>query len=317
MGKIKVGIIGAGGRANFQTKSILESDIGEPVIVYSPFEEEVKNFSEKYKIKYTLSIEEILKNPEIEAVTISTPNATHYEIAKKFLLNNKNVLVEYPPTLKIEESDELINIAKEKNLVYWVSLTQLLENPFYTIKKNLILIGRPFFSYFSYISSSLGGWYSEPYLCGPLYIWQHYHFVCQLLDIWQDIRKVCAFENIDYGEKGEMLSTFSIMNLEFSSGIISTIEFGMGIKNVKDFKIKFVGEKGMFFYDGKLYFIDKETGKKEISLEKVNISIDTVDFLKKVSEKKANVEKAIKAKEILKVCLFAEVSAKEGKIIKI
>lgn len=115
--KIKVGIIGAGGRANFQAKTIIESGIGEPLIVYSPFEEEVKVFSEKYNIKYTTSLEDILNNPEIEAITISTPNATHYDIAKKGLENNKNVLVEYPPTLKLEQIDELINLAKEKKLV--------------------------------------------------------------------------------------------------------------------------------------------------------------------------------------------------------
>jgi len=52
MNKVKIGIIGAGGRANFQARAIVESGIGGSVIVYSPFEEEVKNFAEKYKIKY-------------------------------------------------------------------------------------------------------------------------------------------------------------------------------------------------------------------------------------------------------------------------
>lgn len=318
MEKIKVGIIGAGGRANFQTKSIIESDIGKPLIVYSPFEEEVKNFSEKYSIKYTTSLDEILKNPEISAVTISTPNATHYEISKKCLLNNKNVLVEYPPTLKIEEVDELINIAKEKNLVYWVSLTQLLENPFYTIKKNINKIGKPIFVYYTYISSFLGGWYSDPELCGPIYIWQHYHFVSQLLDIFKDIEEVNAFENIEYNKEGKMTLTSSIMNLKFSSGLISTIEFAMGVKNVRDYKVKFVGEDGFFYFDnGKLYFVNKDEGISEINMEKVNIGIDTINYLKKIKETRENIETAIKAKESLKICLYAEISAKEKKIIKI
>ncbi|MCM8818213.1 MAG: Gfo/Idh/MocA family oxidoreductase [Candidatus Omnitrophica bacterium] len=318
MEKVRVGIIGAGGRANFQTKSIIDSGIGEVVIVYSPFQEEVKSFSEKYGIKYTTSLEDILNNSEISAVTISTPNATHYEISKKALLNNKNILVEYPPTLKIEEVDELINIAKEKNLVYWVSLTQLLENPFYTIKKNLNMIGRPLFSYFTYISSFLGGWYSESKLCGPLYIWQHYHFVSQLLDIYKDVEEVSAFENIEYDKEGKMSLTSSVMNLKFSSGFISTIEFAMGVKNARDFKLKFVGENGIFYFDdGKLYFINKETGKKEIGLEEISTKIDTLNYLKKVSEKKLDIETAVKAREALKICLCAEVSAKEKKIVKV
>ncbi|MCM8767037.1 MAG: Gfo/Idh/MocA family oxidoreductase [Candidatus Omnitrophica bacterium] len=316
--KIKVGIIGAGGRANFQAKTIIESGIGEPLIVYSPFEEEVKVFSEKYNIKYTTSLEDILNNPEIEAITISTPNATHYDIAKKGLENNKNVLVEYPPTLKLEQIDELINLAKEKKLVYWVSLTQLLENPHYTIKKNLNLLERPIFYYFSYISSFLSGWYSQVSLSGSIYLWQHFHFVSQLLDLFKDPEDVSAFENIEYSSVEVMSSTFSIINIKFSSGLLATIEFGMGIKDVSDTRIKLLGDGGLFYYEkGKLYFINKKEGKREIEMEKTDIGIDTVNFLKEVSKNESNVEKAIQARKILKICLCAEISAKEKRVVKI
>ncbi|MCM8772923.1 MAG: Gfo/Idh/MocA family oxidoreductase [Candidatus Omnitrophica bacterium] len=318
MEKIKVGIIGAGNRANFQTKSIIDSGIGEVIVVYSPFKEEVKIFSEKYGIKYTTFLEEILENPQISTVTISTPNATHYEISKRALLNNKNVLVEYPPTLKIEEMDELINIAREKNLVYWVSLTQLLENPFYTIKKNIEKIGRPLFAFYSYISPFLSGWYSDSKLCGPLYIWQHYHFVTQLLDIFNDIEEVCAFENIEYDNEGKMRLTSSIMNLKFSSGFISTIEFAMGIRNLRDFRVKFVGEEGIFYFEkGELYFEKKDKGKKRVEMEEKARSIDTFNFLEKIKEGESDISTAIKAKRILKICLMAEISAKEKKVVKI
>ncbi|MCM8785712.1 MAG: hypothetical protein NC899_05705, partial [Candidatus Omnitrophica bacterium] len=62
---------------------------------------------------------------------------------------------------------------------------------------------------------------------------------------------------------------------------------------------------------------NKETGKKEIGFEEISTKIDTFNYLKKVSEKKSNVETAIKAKEALKVCLSAEVSAKEKKVVKV
>ncbi|HOK57017.1 MAG TPA: Gfo/Idh/MocA family oxidoreductase [bacterium] len=315
--KVKVGIIGAGGRANFQAKSIIGSQIGEVKIVYSPFLEEAKSFSEKYGIEYTDSLDDVLNNPDIDAITVSTPNATHYEIAKKGLESNKNVLVEYPPTLKLEQLEELINLAKEKNLVYWVSLTQLLENPHYTIKKNLNLIEKPLSYNFSYISSFLGGWYSQISLSGPVYLWQHFHFVSQLLDIWKDVEEVSVFENIEYSSEGIMSLTFSVMNIKFKSGIISTIEFGMGIKDVSDTRIKLVGDGGIFYYEkGKLYFINKKEGKREIEMEKIDIGVDTVNFLKKVQEGKFNIEKALEAREILKICLCAEISAKEKRIVK-
>ncbi|MCD6220818.1 Gfo/Idh/MocA family oxidoreductase [bacterium] len=307
MGKIKIGIIGAGGRANFQTRAIVESGIGEPVIVYSPFEEEVKKFAEKYKIAYTTSIEEILENKEIEGVTISTPNSTHYDISKKFLLNNKNVLVEYPPTLKTEEVDELINIAKERNLVYWVSLTQLLQNPYITIKKNLNLIGDVLFSFYSWTSPYLRGWYKEPELCGNIYAWQHYHFISQLVELFGSVKDVSAYKFFETDEEGKYKFTYSTITMKFKNKTISHIAFSMGVpQTYRDYCIEFVGSEGSFlFYNGKLFLKNKD-GDKEIEMEKTNPSSDTENFLKAIIKKEANVEKAIEAKESLKICVIAE-----------
>jgi UDP-2-acetamido-3-amino-2,3-dideoxy-glucuronate N-acetyltransferase len=45
---------------------------------------------------FTTSLDEMLKNPDIKAVAISTPAATHYEIVKQSLLAGKDVFVEKP-----------------------------------------------------------------------------------------------------------------------------------------------------------------------------------------------------------------------------
>lgn len=315
--KVKIGIIGAGGRANFQTKSIIGSGLGEPLIVATPFEDEAKKFSEKYNIKYSLNWEEVCKKPEIDAIVVSTPNATHYPIVKNALLNNKHVLVEYPPSLSIEEVDDLIEIAKEKGLVFWVSLTQLLENPHYTVKKNIELIGRPFSVYYSCIYSSLGGWYADKKLAGPLFTWQHYHFVSQIYEIWKELDEVYATENIEYLENGIMSSTFSTIVIRFKTGLLGYIEFGMGIKGSKDFKFRMVGEEGILYYEeGKIYFVSRKEGKKQIQTEEISLAIDTENFLNQVIKNTVNIEKAILAKEILKICLMARKSAKENKIVK-
>lgn len=315
--KVKVGIIGAGSRAKFQTRAISESGVGEPFIVYSPFEQEAKIFAEKHYIRYTTCLDTILNDPDISAVTISTPNATHYPIAKKVLQSNKNVLVEYPPALRIQEIDELMDIAEKRKLVYWVSLTQLLENPHYTIKKNFSMIGKPVVSYYTYISSSIGGWYANPEISGPIYTWQHFHFVSQVLDLIENVEEVCAFENIKYNSDGKMTSTSATMLLKSRSGHISTIEFSMGNVNANEFKIKIAGENGIFYFDKSLYFFDKKTGQKQIELERSDIGIDTVNFLKETIKATTNLETARKAKTILNICLAADRSAKEKAVIKI
>jgi predicted dehydrogenase len=59
-----------------------------------------------------------LLNSDIDAVIITTPNFTHYEIAKEAMMNNKHVLVEKPVTIFPAEVEELIELAKLRNLIF-------------------------------------------------------------------------------------------------------------------------------------------------------------------------------------------------------
>ncbi|ONI47223.1 oxidoreductase [Candidatus Epulonipiscioides saccharophilum] len=59
----------------------------------------------------------------IDFVVIVTPNSTHYDIAKHFLLNGINVVCEKPLCFSIEQAEDLERIVKEKNLVFAVTYT--------------------------------------------------------------------------------------------------------------------------------------------------------------------------------------------------
>lgn len=78
---------------------------------------ELKNL---FPANYTNSIDDVLEDDEIKAVAIATPSKTHFELAKKFLLAGKDVFVEKPLALKVEDALELIKIANEKNLILMV-----------------------------------------------------------------------------------------------------------------------------------------------------------------------------------------------------
>ena len=62
------------------------------------------------------------KRPDkIDFVVICSPNNTHYEIAKEFLLNNINVVCEKPLTSEIAEAEELEKMAKDRDLLFCVT----------------------------------------------------------------------------------------------------------------------------------------------------------------------------------------------------
>ena len=49
----------------------------------------------------------------VDLVTVATPNATHFEIAKAFLSEGFDVLCEKPMTITVEEGEEIVGLARE------------------------------------------------------------------------------------------------------------------------------------------------------------------------------------------------------------
>jgi predicted dehydrogenase len=57
---------------------------------------------------------------KVDAVSIAVPTTGHFEVARDFMLSGTNVLLEKPITSTVDEAEELIRIAREKNLVFQV-----------------------------------------------------------------------------------------------------------------------------------------------------------------------------------------------------
>jgi predicted dehydrogenase len=65
----------------------------------------------------------LLDDPELDAVAVVTPVATHYEIARACLQAGKHVLLEKPLTATIAEAEELIELADRHGLTLMVDHT--------------------------------------------------------------------------------------------------------------------------------------------------------------------------------------------------
>lgn len=69
----------------------------------------------------TLFAEEAKRSDGIEAVSIATPNGTHYEICKAALEAGLHVVCEKPLCFWYEQAEELVRLAEEKNLVVGIT----------------------------------------------------------------------------------------------------------------------------------------------------------------------------------------------------
>jgi predicted dehydrogenase len=67
-------------------------------------------------LRFYQSAEELIADPEIDAVAIATPVDTHYSLARQALSRGKHVLVEKPLCRSAEEGQELVDLAVRKGL---------------------------------------------------------------------------------------------------------------------------------------------------------------------------------------------------------
>jgi predicted dehydrogenase len=152
MNKIKVAVIGFGYWGpnivrNFHSQ--LNCDV-EYVVDSS--HERLAIVNENYpNTKTSKNLDDVIKNPNIDAVIIATPVFTHYEIAKKALSNGKHVLIEKPMTSSAKEADDLINLSIKFNKVLMVDHTFLYTG---SVQKISSIIKEDFIGKVQYIDST-------------------------------------------------------------------------------------------------------------------------------------------------------------------
>ena len=161
MRTINVGVIGTGWcggiRANTCASSAL---VGELHIAEVNAERLREVQKETNPTLATNDYHELISNDGIDAIMVSTtPETTHYPIAKESLLAGKHVLLEKPLALTLDEADELIKLSRDRDLKFTVGYSQRFNPKFAYIKKSLEegTIGTPVSALISrHISRKLG-----------------------------------------------------------------------------------------------------------------------------------------------------------------
>ena len=133
---IRVGLIGYG----YWGPNLLRNFTNHPdfnvVAVADPSEtrrSEVRRWNAAARLVETG--EEIVSSPDIDAVVIATPVATHYRFARAALENGKHVLVEKPMCATSEEARDLVRLAEARDRVLMVDHTFLFTGAVQQIRK--------------------------------------------------------------------------------------------------------------------------------------------------------------------------------------
>ena len=94
------------------------ADLTELAWLSDPADGKEAEFTGRYpQARWASSFEEMLADPDLDAVIIASPVPTHYELAKQALGADKHVFVEKPPAMTTAEIDQLVALASERDLV--------------------------------------------------------------------------------------------------------------------------------------------------------------------------------------------------------
>ncbi|MCF7740174.1 MAG: Gfo/Idh/MocA family oxidoreductase [Candidatus Marinimicrobia bacterium] len=122
MKTIKTGIIGCGFMGQSHIENIRRIPNVEITAVSDIVENKRRKLAESYNIsKVYKNWHELAKDPEIDVIHNCTPNHMHYEINKSAIQEGKAILSEKPLTNDEQRSEELLKIAKEKNILAGVN----------------------------------------------------------------------------------------------------------------------------------------------------------------------------------------------------
>ena len=121
MDKLKVGVIGLGIFGEMETSILAELPNVKIVALSTTKKSRVEEVGKKYNVKkFFTDYKDLLKLEDIDAVLIASSAKNHTKQALKALSCGKHVFLEKPAALSYEDTEKIINCAKEVGAVLMV-----------------------------------------------------------------------------------------------------------------------------------------------------------------------------------------------------
>ena len=230
--KIKFGLIGCSRISSQHFGSMIYfKDKIELVALSDITEAKAKEFGEKYKVPNYTDYKKMLKEEEMDIVSVCTPNGLHAEMAIACAKSGKHCLLEKPIALNVSEADEIIkNFEKYDKKLFVVK--QVRFNPTVMVIKKLLeegILGKIFStnltvrwtrpqSYFDEVP-----WRGTKKLDGGALLNQGDHYVDVLQWFLGPVKNVMAKTDMVAHQIETEDEVFAI--LHFVNGAYGTIEF--------------------------------------------------------------------------------------------
>ncbi len=125
---IGLGVIGCGGFGLFALQQFVQAPGVRLAGMAGTARPAALAAARRFGLEDVVEIERLLASPDVDLVYIATPPFLHYRQAIQAMLAGKHVICEKPLALSVEEADELVAVARERDRLVVTNLMQRYNN---------------------------------------------------------------------------------------------------------------------------------------------------------------------------------------------
>ncbi len=116
--RLKIGVAGAGVFGGYHASKFVDHAHAVLAGVFDPDGARAKELAQKFSTSSFARLDDLLSVSD--AIVVAAPASVHFDIAREAISRGRHTFIEKPVTLNVDQADELIALAAERNLVLQV-----------------------------------------------------------------------------------------------------------------------------------------------------------------------------------------------------
>ncbi len=227
--QVRFGLIGCGRVAPRHAQSLKQLDEARLAAVADVKESRALHFAQEYDADAYTDYRKMLERSDIDAVTVCVPSGLHAQVALDALHAGKDVLVEKPIALRLEDADCMIRTARQLGRRLGVVLQNRYNSPMQRLRQYIsagrlgrLYLGSACVRWYRPQSYYEDGWHGTWAMDGGALMNQSIHHIDALQWFMGPVESVCAYSaTLAHSMEAEDVG---VAILRFAGGALATVE---------------------------------------------------------------------------------------------
>jgi predicted dehydrogenase len=249
--RIGFGLLGAGLIAPFHARALRNCATARLVAVSDVNAERMAKLAADFGCGSYATLEEMLKNPEVQVINILTPNHLHFEAVPKAAQAGRHILVEKPPAMSLEEMEGMEAACRSAGVKIGVVLQCRMRKPIQAMREairqgrfgRLLHADTTMKWYRSTEYYQMDAWRMSRRSGAGVTIQQAFHYLDLLLYLMGPAKSVHARMNNLAHPKVELEDTL-LAFLDYQNGAQGVVQASTALWPGTDLRVEVNGENG-------------------------------------------------------------------------